>query len=95
MTYFGYKPSDTGAELANSKTVKDWNLMWDPRMWSGTDMINGITSLDVHNGDTRLGVARNGDNVYYFLNGALAYVDVNPDLFELNSRPGIALVGDD
>lgn len=95
MTYFGYKPSDTDAELANSKTVKDWNLMWDPRMWSGTDMINGITSLDVHNGDTRLGVARNGDNVYYFLNGALAYVDVNPDLFELNSRPGIALVGDD
>ncbi len=95
MTYFGYKPSDTGAELANSKTVNSWNLMWEPRMWSGTGMLNGVTTLDVHNGDTRLGVARNGDNVYYFLNGALAYVDVNPDLFELDSRPGIALVGDD
>ena len=95
MTYFGYKPSDTGAELANSKTVNSWNLMWEPRMWSATDMLNGVTTLDVHNGDTRLGVARNGDNVYYFLNGALAYVDVNPDLFELDSRPGIALVGDD
>ncbi len=95
MTYFGYKPSDTGAELANSRTVTSWDLMWTPRMWSGTDMINGITSLDVHNGDTRLGVARNGNNVYYFLNGVLAYVDVNPDLFELDSRPGIALVGDD
>ncbi len=93
LTYFGYKPNGSGVELANSKTVKGWNLMWEPRMWSGMDMLNGVITLDPYKGDTRLGVARDGNNVYYFLNGALAYVDVNPDLFELDSMPGIALVG--
>ena len=94
IVYFGYKPQPNGSfELANSKLMTGWDALGGPRMWSGTDMLNGIVTIDPFNADTKFAVARDGNNVYYFLNDVLVYVDVNPALFNLNSVPGILLNG--
>ena len=94
IVYFGYKPQPNGTfELANSKLMTGWDALGGPRMWSGTDMLNGIVTIDPFNADTKFAVARDGNNVYYFLNDVLVYVDVNPALFNLNSVPGILLNG--
>lgn len=94
IVYFGYKPQPNGSiELANSKLMTGWDALGGPRMWSGADMLNGIVTIDPFNADTKFAVARDGNNVYYFLNDVLVYVDVNPALFNLNSVPGILLNG--
>lgn len=94
IVYFGYKPQPNGTfELANSKLMTGWDALGGPRMWSGKDMLNGIVTIDPFHADTKFAVARDGNNIYYFLNDVLVYVDVNPALFNLNSVPGILLNG--
>ena len=97
LYYTGFKMNASNYEYAHSKYVTGWNFHAG-RMWMGTSYgnsrVEGINA-NLNTSDTKLAIARAGDNFYYFVNDKLYIAAVYPELQNKDTYPGLIFHGED
>ncbi len=97
LYYVGFKMNASSYEYAHSKYVSKWDFH-SPRMWMGVaygnSRVDGINA-NLGSGDTKLGIARAGENFYYFVNDKLYVAVVYPELQNKDTYPGLIFNGQD